>query len=69
MRYIIFPHLILIERKIVVTYGLLAINGLKIRVFKDVTTDKKTFKKVVKDMNKNQIEFVHIINIFEDYIW
>lgn len=69
MKYTMFSHRTVIDEQPTITYGLIAVDGKKIKIIKDVTTDKETFEKLVKDMNENQIEFEHIYDVFEDYLW
>ncbi|MBQ8766982.1 MAG: hypothetical protein IJZ16_09270 [Clostridia bacterium] len=69
MKYVMFPHCVRIENKIIKTYGIAVFqNKSLIRFIKDVSTDRKAVKQLVKDMNEYQIELVHIDDVLEDFI-
>lgn len=69
MKYIMFPHCVKIENKIIKTYGITVFQSKSlIKVIKDVSTERKAVKQLVKDMNKYQIELVHIDDVLEDFI-
>ncbi len=69
MKYIMFPHCIKIENRIIKTYGIIAAENLfHKKVIKDISTDKKAIKHLVKDLNEYQVELVHLNDIVEDFI-
>lgn len=65
--YLKFSHYIKIEKKRVKTYGIIAISAKVFEIRKDVSTDGKAVKELVKKMNQDKIEFVHLDSILDDF--
>lgn len=69
MKYIMFPHITKIEEKIVKTYGIVCFEKLFYRkIVKDVSTDRKATKRLVKDLNDYQVELIHLNDVIEDFL-
>lgn len=70
MKYIAFPHYVKIESKKVKTYGIVVLQGIKlVKIVKDVTTDHKAVKQLVRNLNKYRIEIVHLDDVLEDFFY
>ena len=70
MKYFVFPHCVKIENNSGVTYGIVAMNGVvPAKIVKDVSTEYKTVRKLVKKLNLGHIELVHLDDIIEDFFF
>lgn len=68
MNYVVFPHFVKIENQKIRTYGIIVINKIiPVRVFKDVSTDYKAIRNLVKRLNDGKVELVHVDDIIEDF--
>lgn len=65
--YLRFSHYIKIEKRRVKTYGIVVISAKKIEIHRDVSTDGKALKQIVKRMNEGKVEPVHLDSILEDF--
>lgn len=65
--YLKFSHYIKIEKRRVRTYGIVVIFANVLEIRRDVSTDGKAVKELVRKMNKEKIELVHLDSIFEDF--
>lgn len=69
MRYVMFPHLTRIEEKTVKTYGVMCFNKFLCgKIVKDISTDRKSVRQFVRDLNDYQIELVHLDDVLEDFL-
>lgn len=70
MRYVAMPHFTMIEKKIVKTYGIIAFkNNIPVKVVKDVSLDVKAVQDLVKKLNENEVELVHLYDVIEDFLF
>lgn len=68
MNYVVFPHYVKIENQRIKTYGIIVINKfIPVRVFKDISTDYRAIRELVKRLNDGKVEFVHVDDIIEDF--
>ena len=68
MKYIMLQHYIIIEDKRIKTYAIAAIKKcIVVKIVKDVSTDKKAVKNLVKSLNTGKVELIHLENIIEDF--
>ena len=68
MNYVVFPHYVKIENKKIKTYGIMVTNQfVPIKVFKDISTDYRAIRKLVKRLNDGKVELVHVDDIIEDF--
>ena len=65
--YMKFSHYIKIEKRRVKTYGIAVISAKKTEIRKDVSTDRKALKQLVRRMNKDKIDIVHLNDILDDF--
>lgn len=65
--YMRFSHYIKIEKRRAKTYGIAVISAKKIEIRRDVSTDRKAVKELVKRMNEGKAESVHLDSILEDF--
>lgn len=65
--YMKFSHCIKIEQRRVKTYGIAVISAKKIEIRRDVSTDSKALKQLVRRMNREKILPVHLDSILEDF--
>lgn len=69
LKCFVIPHLILIEKRLFLTYGLLVIKPFKfIRFFKDVSLENDKVKKLRKQLDESDVELIHLKDIVLDYI-
>ena len=68
MNYVVFPHYVKIENKKIKTYGIMVTNQfVPIKFFKDISTDYRAIRKLVKRLNDGKVELVHVDDIIEDF--
>lgn len=65
--YLRFSHYIKIEKRRVKTYGIAVISANVLEIRRDVSTDRKALKQLVKRMNEGKAESVHLDSILEDF--
>lgn len=65
--YLKFSHYIKIEKMRVKTYGIAVISAKGLVIRRDMSTDGKAVKELVKRMNEDKIELVHLDDIIEDF--
>lgn len=65
--YMKFSHYIKIEKRRVKTYGIAVISAKKTEIRKDVSTDRKALKQLVKRMNEGKVEPIHLDDILDDF--
>lgn len=65
--YLKFSHYIRIEERRVKTYGIAVLSAKAIEIRKDVSTDGKAVKQLVKSLNKCKVDVVHIDSVIEDF--
>lgn len=62
------PHYIQIDNTYIKTYAIIAIkNCIIVKVVKDVSTDRKAVRDLVKRLNAGRVELIHLENIIEDF--
>ena len=68
MKYVVFPHYVKIENIKIKTYGIMVTKlFIPIKVFKDISTDYKAIRNLVKRLNDGKVELVHVDDIIEDF--
>ena len=68
MKYIMLPHYIKIDNKCIKTYAIAAIKKcIIVKIVKDVSTDKRAVRNIVKRLNAGKVELIHLENIIEDF--
>lgn len=68
MKYIVFPHYISIENKRVKTYAIAVLaRFILVKIKWDVSTNGQAVRELVKRLNKDKIEFIHLDDIIEDF--
>lgn len=65
--YLKFSHYIKIEKRRVKTYGIAVISAKGLEIRKDVSTDGKAVKELVKRMNEGKVKPIHLDSILEDF--
>lgn len=65
--YLKFSHYIRIEERRVKTYGIAVLSVKTLEIRRDVSIDGKAVKELVRKMNKEKIELVHLDSILEDF--
>lgn len=55
MKYRMFSHFIVVEKRVYVSYGIIAKDSFAKLVLKDVSMDRNTVKELVNDLNTQQI--------------
>ena len=68
MKYVAMTHFTMIEKKIVKTYGIIVLKKrIPVKVVKDVSLDVKAVQDLVKRLNENEVELVHLFDVIEDF--
>lgn len=65
--YLKFSHCIKIEKRRAKTYGIATISAKGLEIRRDVTTDGEALKQLVRRMNEDRIDVVHLDSILEDF--
>lgn len=65
--YLKFSHYIKIEKMRVKTYGIAVISAKGLVIRRDMSTDGKAVKELVKRMNEEKIDVIHLDSILEDF--
>ena len=69
MRYFAFPHYVRIEKRVVKTYGIIAYEKhSRLRIVKDIGVDREAIKHLTDDLNKYQVELIHLDYVIEDFL-
>ena len=55
MKYRMFSHFIVVEKRIYVSYGIIEKDSFAKLVLKDVSMDRNAVEQLVKDLNTQQI--------------
>jgi hypothetical protein len=68
MKYVALPHFTKVENKIVKTCAIVAFKKhIPVKVVKDVSLDVKAVQDLVKKLNENEVELVHLFDVIEDF--
>lgn len=65
--YLRFSHYVKIEKRRVRTYGIAVIFSKALEIHRDISTDGKAVKELVRRMNKDKIDLVHFNSILDDF--
>ncbi len=65
--YLRFRHYVKIEQRRVRTYGIAVICSKTLEIHRDISTDRKAIKELVRKMNKNKVELIHFNSILDDF--
>lgn len=67
MKYIMFPHFIIVEKRLYKSYGVIAIQNYATLIVKDVSMDKSAVKQLVKSLNEQQIKLNHLEAVLNNF--
>ena len=68
MKYVAMTHFTMIEKKIVKTCAIVVFKKrIPVKVVKDVSLDVKAVQDLVKRLNENEVELVHLFDVIEDF--
>ena len=69
LKCFVIPHLVVIEHRLFVTYGLLVVqpHGF-VRFFGDVSLEQEKVKNLRKQLDGSDVELIHLRDIVLDYI-
>lgn len=69
MKSFMFPHLLIIEKHLYITYGAVIFTNRKLlKIIWDFSLDKTEVKKFVEVINNNDIDVLHLDDIIEEYM-
>lgn len=68
MKYKVFAHYVSIEEKVIESYGILVFSGERqVAEYYDVSLERARVESLVDDLNRYEVEPVHIRDILEDF--
>lgn len=68
MKYIMIPHYVQIDSTFIKTYAIVAAKKcIVVKIVKDVSTDKRAVRELVKRLNSGKVELIYLENIIEDF--
>lgn len=68
MKYVAMPHFAKVDNKIVKTCAIVVFKKrIPVKVVKDVSLDVKAVQDLVKRLNENKVELVHLFDVIEDF--
>ena len=68
MRYVAMPHFTKVDNKIVKTCAIVVLKKrIPVKVVKDVSLDVKAVQDLVKRLNENEVELIHLYDVIEDF--
>ncbi len=67
MKYIMFTHFIIVEKRLYKSYGVIAIQSYATLIVKDVSMDKSAVKQLVKSLNEQQIKLNHLEAVLNNF--
>lgn len=64
------PHFTKVDNKIVKTCAIVVFQKhILVKVVKDVSLDVKAVQDLVKRLNENEVELVHLYDVIEDFLF
>ena len=68
MKYRMFPHFIVVEKKLYKSYGLVATEkNCATLILKDVSMDRNAVERLVKDLNTQQIKLNNLDAVLNNF--
>ena len=68
IKYVAMPHFTKVDKKIVKTCAIVVFKKhIPVKVVKDVSLDVKAVQDLVKRLNENEVELVHLFDVIEDF--
>lgn len=69
LKCFVIPHLVIIEYRPFITYGLLVIKPREfMRFFGDVSLEREKVKNLRKQLDGSDVELIHLRDIVLDYV-
>ena len=70
IKYVAMPHSTKVDNKIVKTCAIVVFEKhIPVKVVKDVSLDVKAVQDLVKRLNENEVELVHLYDVIEDFLF
>lgn len=68
MKYRMFPHLIVVEKRLYKSYGLVATEkNYATLILKDVSMDRNAVEQLVQDLNRQQIKLNNLDAVLNNF--
>lgn len=68
MKYRMFPHFIVVEKRVYKSYGIVATEkNCAVLVLKDVSMDRNSARQLVKDLNTQQIRLKNLDAVLNNF--
>ena len=67
MKYRMFSHFIVVEKRVYVSYGIIAKDSFAKLVLKDVSMDRNAVEQLVKDLNTQQIRLNNLDAVLNNF--